>query len=500
MIPESDIKHFGKVYTPRWIVDQMLEALSSSPLEHVHICDPACGSGDFLVPIAKHICGRIRESTSREREGLCATLAGLTGYDIDLNATSVCRQRLSSIVQEGLGEHWDKDQWRILHADALSVWEHDAGTMDWVVGNPPYVRIQNLEQHRRAQIAHGGWEYFHGASDLYIVFFELGLRLLKTQGQLVFISPSGWMRNSAGRKMREDIASQHCLKSIYDFGDTQVFPGVSTYTCITHLAKQSTPQKPSAKRWDGKKFTNSCGVFPPGKRWAILDSPRYHDPGAESVTLGEIADIHVGIQTLADKVFILELIGQDGDLVQVSITGNGFSIEAGAVRRILKASVLRNGRDRLNRVAIYPYDEEGKLIPENMLVSEFPLAYAWLKKNKTVLLSRDKGAIDPDKWYGYGRSVGIRSSLGPKILTSGMNESPNFQVCRDPDTLFYSGYCIKPKINISLDALQSMLNTPRMEKHIKTFSQPFRNGWFSYAKQYIRDFPISEELLVQQIQ
>ncbi len=166
-----------------------------------------------------------------------------------------------------------------------------------------------------------------------------------------------------------------------------------------------------------------------------------------------------------------------------------FAIEEMAVRRILKASVLKEGKDKVDRVVIYPYNQ-GTLIPEDEFSDRFPRAYQWLLANKIQLLDRDKGTFCESKWYGYGREVGIRSAFGRKILTSGMNPKPNFQICNDPDTLFYSGYCIKPRNGIRLSALQKLLNSPEMDHHIKTFAQPFRGGWYSYAKRYISDFPI----------
>ena len=213
------------------------------------------------------------------------------------------------------------------------------------------------------------------------------------------------------------------------------------------------------------------------------------------VTLGDIADIHVGIQTLADKVFILNVAGGSGDAVDIESGTDRFKVEAGAVRRIVKASVMKEGRDKAERVVIYPYDTRGKLVPESDFARRYPLAYAWLAKHKDVLLARDKGAFSKVKWYGYGREVGIKTGFGRKILTSSMNPEPNFQICEDPDTLFYSGYCIKPRNGVSLTALQAVLNSDEMRQHIEALSQPFRGGWFSYAKRYIQEFPIPPHLM-----
>ncbi|MCY4158232.1 MAG: Eco57I restriction-modification methylase domain-containing protein [Bacteroidetes bacterium] len=491
---ENVIKTFGKVYTPAWVVNYMLTPLFERSLKDVHICDPACGAGDFLVPTAKQICERAIKASKIERLQYINTLKQLTGYDIDQEAVKHCRERLSSVSGDILGQDFPHDFWRVREIDAMDAQEQDQERFDWVVGNPPYVRIQHLESDRRDKIKRAGWSYFYGSSDLYIVFFELGLRLLKKGGNLRFISPSGWIRNDAGKPMRKDLETKHEIVSLCDFRDFQAFPSVSTYTCITHICKNGRNSNEKIRQWDGDSFSIQANLVKSEMRWAVVDKPAKMGKTSSMVKLSDIADIRVGIQTLADKVFILELLDCNGKFITVKSTHDQFDIERMSVKRILKASVLKKGKDKISRVIIYPYNDKGKLIPEDEFSDKFPCAYQWLFANKDQLLSRDKGAFCKSKWYGFGREVGIRSAFGRKILTSGMNPKPNFQICNDPDTLFYSGYCIKPHNGIKLVALQKVLNSPDMDIHIKTFSQPFRGGWYSYAKRYISDFPIKASL------
>ena len=61
--------------------------------------------------------------------------------------------------------------------------------MSW--GNPPYVRIQHLGKRRRRRIDRQ-WSLLRGATDLYLLYFELSLRLLRPAGRMAFITPSSW--------------------------------------------------------------------------------------------------------------------------------------------------------------------------------------------------------------------------------------------------------------------------------------------------------------------
>ena len=62
-------------------------------------------------------------------------------------------------------------------------WKEDIEKFDIVVGNPPYVRIQHLEESRRNKIYKSNWKMVSGCSDLFIIFFEIGLHLLQRQGR-----------------------------------------------------------------------------------------------------------------------------------------------------------------------------------------------------------------------------------------------------------------------------------------------------------------------------
>ena len=228
--------------------------------------------------------------------------------------------------------------------------------------------------------------------------------------------------------------------------------------------------------------------------------------------LSEIADIHVGIQTLADGVFIRPIVETAGNqpasirrLLETSLgyathlpwnTDDGtMLLERWILRPIVKASVLKDGCDPIQRAVIFPYDENGKLLSESYIADNAPVAYEWLSSNKPRLLNRDKGQFDPARWYAFGRHVSITSGFGPKILTSGMNRHPNFQLCPDPDATFYSGYCVKPKDDVDLEKLLAALNSDDMDFFISHTSRPYQGGWMSYAKSFIKDFPVPRSVL-----
>ena len=479
-------KRHGVVYTPERIVELILDNVlpeSNDELAASSVCDPACGDGAFLTAVARRILFRL------SRTEAMGALRRLTGYDIDNAAIAKCKENLDS----ELASHYPSERidWNVSVRDALQrpAFKNEYGRFTHVVGNPPYVRVQHLEQSGRDRLA-GQWNLLRGATDLYIVFYELALDMLRSGGICGYITPSSWLRSDSGSRLRCHLASSHRVMKIIDFGEHQVFRDVTTYTAIAIVEKDSAPARVPAETYDGESISSGGFIAldhdSPSNPWWIVrsesDRERMRNILSRRALLGDVADIHVGIQTLADKVFIFPR--QETAFMQ---------FEAWILRDIVKASVMKNGEDPVERVVIFPYDDSGRLLPEERIAERAPNAYEWLLSNKPRLLNRDKGKIDPRRWYGFGRQVSLVSGFGDKILTSGMNKRPNFQQCPDPKATFYSGYCVKPKPNsgISLAELLQSLNSDDMDFFIKNTSRPYRGGWMSYAKSFIQRFPVA---------
>lgn len=497
-------KKHGVVYTPPHIVDDILDNVlpeNRDALKSVSLCDPSCGDGAFLARFSQRVLADL------EKPDALSVLQRMAGYDIDEDAISQCRFFLDQLVHENYpGECVD---WNIKRRNAFDreAFVSDQGRFTHVVGNPPYVRVQHLEQEGRNRLA-GQWTVIRGATDLYLIFYELGLDLLKSGGMLGYITPSSWLKSQSGELLRSLLVTSHSVKKLIDFAQYQVFDDVTTYTVITIVQKNGSFHTPTVSKFNGNGFVDSGTVAvdrdQPHLPW--IASTQHQRRRLENLRLRgpklcEVADIHVGIQTLADDVFIHTAAKQKkrnshrGRYVPCLIDDREVELEKWILRDVVKASVMKAGKDQVSRVLIYPYTRKGKLLPEQTIASKAPRTYEWLQENKQRLLNRDKGKFDPHRWYSFGRHVSITSGFGEKILTSGMNILPNFQLWQQPDTTFYSGYCIKSKGQINLGDLLPVLNSEDMDFFIKHSSRPYQGGWMSYAKSFIKDFPIPAHIL-----
>jgi hypothetical protein len=128
-------------------------------------------------------------------------------------------------------------EWRFEFPEVL---DDDGGFLgfDVVIGNPPYVQIQKLGENDKAALERQQYETYTRTGDLYQLFYEHGVHLLKANGHLCYITSNKWMRTDYGRVTRNYFATKTNTKLLIDFGMAQMFGSATTYTNILLLAKE----------------------------------------------------------------------------------------------------------------------------------------------------------------------------------------------------------------------------------------------------------------------
>ena len=500
MIAMDKRKQHGVVYTPRWVVDLILDKVGyRRGLREKRLIDPACGDGAFLCAAAERFLRDVKGKNHLRSEVKKWLFSQIVGFDIDQAALNSCADNLDSVARQfGItGARWNLQKIDSTNKNALA---DDFGQFDFVVGNPPYVRIQHLGENRREKIRREWQLCCAGSTDIYIAFFELGCLLLKKRGRLGYITPNTYLKTRAGFDLREFLRNNDLLKLLIDFGHHQVFGEVTTYTLITILEKGRAQ---SAGRTFSLFKGNATGEISPlgevatqtlsPSNWILASSndlAKLNRMKKNKVRLGDIAQIHVGVTTLADGCYIFRSPQFNGKSAVIRMkNGCEYSVEKSILRPIVKASVLRGGDEVQNRHIIFPYRRtNGKhaLIPETDLRRDYPLTYRYFLAIKEILDRRDKGKPNPVAWYAFGRSQGLDTSFGKKILTSPMGLSPNFLIWKDERSTFYSGYCIK--FNGDLNWLAAQLNSPEMSFYIDHVSRKYQSEYKSFAKSFIADF------------
>ncbi len=205
------VAEHGVVYTRPWVVDLVLDLAGYDPKEDLMdlvAAEPSCGDGEFLEAMIQRL-----SSSCRVQGRLAGCEGSLMAFDLSPGAVVASRERAESVL---IGCGWDRDESReiaqkwVREADFLLDPELDmtglGGGVDFVVGNPPYVRLESISQ-EAAETYRKRYGTMIGRADLYVGFFEKALEMHTPGGVCAFICADRWMLNQYGSRLRKFITS-----------------------------------------------------------------------------------------------------------------------------------------------------------------------------------------------------------------------------------------------------------------------------------------------------
>jgi len=130
-------------------------------------------------------------------------------------------------------------EWRFGFPEVLDD-EGNFSGFDVVIGNPPYIRQEELSGGTFKSYLKSRYTVFSATGDILIYFYELGVRLLRPGGNLSLITANKFMKANFGAALRSFLAGK-LLTDVIDFGDAPVFDGVVTYPSIVNLQNLPAP-------------------------------------------------------------------------------------------------------------------------------------------------------------------------------------------------------------------------------------------------------------------
>ena len=487
-------KTLGQVFTPQWIISEILDLLAynNENILEKYILEPSSGDGAFLLEIVTRYidaCVVKNLETSEIKQHLEKYIYAVEIDEIEYQKSV---QNLNKLVKDKLGIEEDLN-WNVYHQNTLNFYRNYTNFFDFIVGNPPYIRIHNLDANTRA-ILKQDFLFSEGTIDIYLSFFEMGFKMLKNDGLLGYITPNSYLHNSSYSLFREYLKNEKLVSKLIDFKANKIFKGFSTYTAITVINRNNTDNSFEYKELINNKieFINTISFESLSKKdWSFTNSDNEdfltEIERDKNFAVKDFFDVQYGFATLRDKIFISKIVGYNDDLAYF----NGFLIEKKILKNVVKGSKFK-GIINENEKILFPYElTNGRytVISEEKLINEFPNAYQYLLKNKEELESRDidKKAV----WYEFGRSQGVQSIHQEKIVLSTLvNGQIDFYRVSE-EVLMYSGlFIVKNKPNSDWKMIEEMLKSEEFYKYIRLTGKDFSGGYKSVTSKQIKEFKI----------
>jgi hypothetical protein len=236
----EQLKEHGEVFTRRWVVELILDLVgytADRDLASMRAIEPACGSGAFLVPMIERLLASadlFGRDVGSAQDALFASdlLEENTALSREAALETLAAAGVSAAVAEDLAAAW------IGTGDFL-LDPPPERSADFVVGNPPYVRLEVVAPDR-SDAYRLACRTMGGRADVYVGFYEHGLRALRDKAALGFICADRWMRNSYGAKLRTMVSEEWSVETVISMTGVDAFEEeVNAYPAITILRREA---------------------------------------------------------------------------------------------------------------------------------------------------------------------------------------------------------------------------------------------------------------------
>ncbi|MCA6096327.1 Eco57I restriction-modification methylase domain-containing protein [Streptomyces sp. SCA3-4] len=495
----------GEVFTRAWVVELILDLLGYSPdrdLCDLKLVEPACGAGAFLGVVASRISASCRLHGRPVTDAVDAVRAfDLLDHNVELSRALVRR----TLQDDGWAQRdagrvataWVRQGDYLLQTDA----EHRA---DYVVGNPPYIRLEDVPDDRMAAYR-DACSTMGGRADIYVGFYEVALRSLTPGGQLGFICADRWMRNQYGRRLRHLVTSDFSMDLALVMHEVDAFDEqVSAYPAITVISNRRqgvavaadttrsfgaeqardfaawyAADGPASAATDAYQAARMPHWFPGEDSWpaasparlAVLDDLTERFRPLEDIGTG--TRVGIGIATGADKVFLT----QDENLVEDD--------------RLLPMAMVRDTTsgtlDWTGTYLVNPWTADGQLVD----LAEYPRLARHFEKHGEALRKRYVAVKQPQRWYKTIDKVDHRLTRRQKLLFPDMK-------LRIHPVLDEGG--LYPHHNLyfivsdawDMRVLGGLLLSKVAEAFVDAYAVKMRGGTLRFQAQYLRKIRVPD--------
>jgi adenine-specific DNA-methyltransferase len=484
----------GVIYTKRWVVDLLLDLAgyrSENNLVDAVAVEPSVGAGAFLLPMVE----RLVESCRHFGRSLSECEYSLIAYELEDDSAD----RARGLVREVLKENGVD---RLLVDHLVGTWvrtgdylfESASIEADFVVGNPPYIRLEDIPEETAAYYR-TAYTTMRGRADLYVGFFEAALHQLKDGGVCAFICADRWMRNQYGAELRAMVTAAYGVEVVIEMHNADAFHDeVDAYPAITVIRRktqgpaviasagplaetipptaiyeaiQATSRSDEVVSTQGfraalvKTWFQGSDPWPSPEQLRLLRRLEECFPALESN-----ARVGIGVATGNDSLFITK----DTHLVESS--------------RLLKLAMSKDlCGGTLNWSGHYlvdPWNEEGLVALE-----KYPRLRAYYEQHSAALKARHTATKNLRGWYKTIDRVTHTLTSTPKLYIADIKSvlDPVFDC---GETYPHHNLYFIQSDGWNLEVLGGLLMSSIGQFVVESYGVRMRGGYWRFQAQYLR--------------
>ncbi len=513
----SDIKSSGSYFTPYVLANDMVRMAASDWLnkngvknlkkttEHIFSSDnaylkklqkvtwydPCVGGGVFPLAIAQ-----LLEKAGLSPKEIINNIHGSELNPLFVEATKI---RLALFLSKGnkeifldlyeeLNNKFHCGDSLVFYAEENTIFAVNKSKVDIVIGNPPYVRSNDINKQQKSLLKDLYPSVWSGISDLYMFFIAHGINALKDKGVLCYISPATFQRASSGLQIRNYIQKNSGIDIVFDFDELPIFDKVSSHLSVYILSKG--PQAAKALYFLYKQLPSELPLLTGFKESSTVEvskkSEHLWNLSAEdniifpliekdSIPLGKYAKgIYSGIKTGLKNAY--EINKEEHTEILNDERSKPY------IFPMLKPCQIEKWFLNWNQTFHIVIKRGQKLDPRSK-VYEHLLKYQDLLEKRTDLKKRSE-------WYALRDCTYYELFTQPKIVYRDISTNCRFTMDNTGLLVIDGGFFIPQEDYFLLGLLNSKLGLFYFKSRCATIGSAKAQGRLRFKKTYVSGFPV----------
>lgn len=412
-------------------------------------------------------------------------------------------------------------EWRFEFPEVLNE-EGDFVGFDVVIGNPPYMRVQEIQASQPTQKLYYENQYQNAkaAYDLANIFFELAVNISSSKSNNAYIFPHKFFNAASSEVFRTYLKQGQFIDEIAHFGANMIFEDADTYTCVAQFSKKASQGfhfqrflfKSDFKNLmlDKSKYTfityemiEKASKLYGSNQWVLFDDKIgftvFEKIYSNSKLFSDAFEgIFQGLATSKDDLYILDCIDENDFNLKVPISGKEYQLERGLFKPFLMGKdVQRYSHLTTNRYVFFPYEIKNgnaEVVSIEDLKTRFPKTYCYVTDHENIFKARESGkASKMQHWHTYIYPKNLNKFEQPKL--SSMEICANHpNVTLNHEKLYHTtkaySWVKKEDTKESYEYLLAIANSKLLWWFLKTTGDTLQGDARTFKTNYLNPFPL----------